>query len=70
MSHAPPDFAARPRRPAQLSTPSCSPAAEPRATEAEERLKQSVASPVKTLPFIFKPALDVPSLERLAGALV
>jgi hypothetical protein len=28
-----------------------------------------VASPVKTLPFIFKPQLDVPSLERLAGAL-
>jgi hypothetical protein len=25
---------------------------------------------VKTLPFIFKPQLDVPSLERLAGALV
>jgi anion-transporting ArsA/GET3 family ATPase len=35
-----------------------------------QRLKQTVASPVKTLPFIFKPQLDVPSLERLAGALV
>jgi anion-transporting ArsA/GET3 family ATPase len=33
------------------------------------RLKRAVSSPVKTLPFIFKPALDVPSLERLAGAL-
>jgi hypothetical protein len=29
-----------------------------------------VSVPVKTLPFIFKPSLDVPSLERLAGALV
>ena len=38
--------------------------------EQLQRLKQAVASPVKTLPFIFKPALDVPSLERLAGALV
>jgi anion-transporting ArsA/GET3 family ATPase len=35
-----------------------------------QRLKRAVASPVKTLPFIFKPQLDVPSLERLAGALV
>jgi anion-transporting ArsA/GET3 family ATPase len=34
-----------------------------------QRLKRAVASPVKTLPFIFKPQLDVPSLERLAGAL-
>jgi anion-transporting ArsA/GET3 family ATPase len=34
------------------------------------RLKGAVSSPVKTLPFIFKPQLDVPSLERLAGALV
>jgi anion-transporting ArsA/GET3 family ATPase len=33
------------------------------------RLKRAVSSPVKTLPFIFKPTLDVPSLERLAGAL-
>ncbi|HEX5893222.1 MAG TPA: ArsA family ATPase, partial [Solirubrobacterales bacterium] len=33
------------------------------------RLKRAVSSPVKTLPFIFKPSLDVPSLERLAGAL-
>jgi anion-transporting ArsA/GET3 family ATPase len=35
-----------------------------------QRLKRAVSSPVKTLPFIFKPQLDVPSLERLAGALV
>jgi anion-transporting ArsA/GET3 family ATPase len=35
-----------------------------------QRLKKAVSVPVKTLPFIFKPALDVPSLERLAGALV
>jgi anion-transporting ArsA/GET3 family ATPase len=34
-----------------------------------QRLKRAVSSPVKTLPFIFKPTLDVPSLERLAGAL-
>src|SRR5215207_5888586 len=34
-----------------------------------QRLKRAVSSPVKTLPFIFKPSLDVPSLERLAGAL-
>src|SRR4051795_2074805 len=38
--------------------------------EQLKRLKEAVASPVKTLPFIFKPALDVPSLERLSGALV
>jgi anion-transporting ArsA/GET3 family ATPase len=35
-----------------------------------QRLKRAVSTPVKTLPFIFKPQLDVPSLERLAGALV
>src|SRR4051812_30360034 len=35
-----------------------------------QRLKKAVSSPVKTLPFIFKPSLDVPSLERLSGALV
>jgi anion-transporting ArsA/GET3 family ATPase len=34
-----------------------------------QRLKRAVSTPVKTLPFIFKPSLDVPSLERLAGAL-
>jgi anion-transporting ArsA/GET3 family ATPase len=34
-----------------------------------QRLKEAVSSPVKTLPFIFKPSLDVASLERLAGAL-
>jgi len=35
-----------------------------------QRLKRAVSTPVKSLPFIFKPQLDVPSLERLAGALV
>jgi anion-transporting ArsA/GET3 family ATPase len=34
-----------------------------------QRLKRAVSVPVKTLPFVFKPTLDVPSLERLAGAL-
>ncbi|MFL5908278.1 MAG: ArsA family ATPase [Solirubrobacterales bacterium] len=34
-----------------------------------QRLKRAVTVPVKTLPFIFKPSLDVPSLERLAGGL-
>jgi anion-transporting ArsA/GET3 family ATPase len=34
-----------------------------------QRLKRRVSTPVKTLPFIFKPTLDVPELERLAGAL-
>jgi anion-transporting ArsA/GET3 family ATPase len=38
--------------------------------EQLQRLKEAVTSPVKTLPFIFKPQLDVPSLERLSGALV
>jgi anion-transporting ArsA/GET3 family ATPase len=38
--------------------------------EQLQRLKQAVASPVKTLPFIFKPQLDVASLDRLSGALV
>jgi anion-transporting ArsA/GET3 family ATPase len=38
--------------------------------EQLQRLKRSVSTPVKTLPFIFKPSLDVPSLERLSGALV
>jgi anion-transporting ArsA/GET3 family ATPase len=33
-----------------------------------QRLKRSVSTPVKTLPFVFKPSLDVPALERLAGA--
>jgi len=33
------------------------------------RLKEGVSVPVKTLPFIFKPRLDVASLERLAGVL-
>jgi anion-transporting ArsA/GET3 family ATPase len=34
-----------------------------------QRLKQAVSVPVKTLPFIFRPSLDIPSLERLSGAL-
>ena len=34
-----------------------------------QRLKRRVSSPVKTLPFIFQPRLDVPALQRLAGAL-
>jgi anion-transporting ArsA/GET3 family ATPase len=33
------------------------------------RLKRAVSVPVKTLPFVFKPTLDVASLQRLAGAL-
>ena len=33
------------------------------------RLESMVRSPIKTLPFIFKPRLDVDSLERLAAAL-
>jgi anion-transporting ArsA/GET3 family ATPase len=37
--------------------------------EQLERLNRAVSSPVRTLPFIFKPTLDVASLERLAGAL-
>jgi anion-transporting ArsA/GET3 family ATPase len=37
--------------------------------EQLQRLKKGVSVPVKTLPFIFKPRLDIPSLERLAGAL-
>jgi anion-transporting ArsA/GET3 family ATPase len=34
-----------------------------------QRLKRRVSSPVRTLPFIFKPALDVPELEQLAAGL-
>jgi anion-transporting ArsA/GET3 family ATPase len=34
-----------------------------------QRLKRRVRSPVKTLPFIFKPTLDAGELERLAAAL-
>ena len=34
-----------------------------------QRLKSAVSTPVKSLPFVFKPSLDVPSLERIAGAL-
>jgi anion-transporting ArsA/GET3 family ATPase len=37
--------------------------------EQLKRLRDRVSAPVKTLPFIFKPRLDVPSLEQLAGAL-
>ena len=33
-----------------------------------KRLKKSVSAPVRNLPFVFKPQLDVPDLERLAGA--
>jgi anion-transporting ArsA/GET3 family ATPase len=33
-----------------------------------ERLKQAVNTPVKTLPFIFKPTLDVEELRWLSGA--
>jgi anion-transporting ArsA/GET3 family ATPase len=32
-----------------------------------ERLDKSVRSPITTLPFIFKPRLDVPALRQLAG---
>jgi len=34
-----------------------------------QRLKKAVTSPVKTLPFIFKPRLNVPELEKLAAGL-
>ena len=34
-----------------------------------QRLQHSVRSPVRALPFIFKPRLDVPSLKQLAGEL-
>ena len=34
-----------------------------------ERLERSVSVPIRTLPFIFKPRLDVPALKQLAGAL-
>jgi hypothetical protein len=34
-----------------------------------KRLKKAVGSPVKTLPFIFKPKLNVPELERIAAGL-
>jgi anion-transporting ArsA/GET3 family ATPase len=34
-----------------------------------KRLKRAVKTPVRTLPFIFKPKLNVPELERIAGAL-
>jgi anion-transporting ArsA/GET3 family ATPase len=34
-----------------------------------KRLEQSVSTPIRTLPFIFKPRLDVSSLKRLASAL-
>lgn len=37
--------------------------------EQLERLKETVRQPVKSLPFIFQPRLDVPALERLAAAL-
>jgi anion-transporting ArsA/GET3 family ATPase len=34
-----------------------------------ERLKRQVSSPIRTLPFIFKPKLEVPDVQRLAAAL-
>ena len=34
-----------------------------------DRLSERVTTPVTTLPFVFKPRLGVPELERLAGAL-
>jgi anion-transporting ArsA/GET3 family ATPase len=34
-----------------------------------QRLKRRVSSPVRTLPFIFEPTLDVPELEQLAAGL-
>ena len=34
-----------------------------------QRLTRLVSTPVRALPFIFKPRLDVPALERLAAAL-
>lgn len=37
--------------------------------EQLQRLERSVSSPIRTLPFIFKPRLDVGELNRLAGAL-
>jgi anion-transporting ArsA/GET3 family ATPase len=33
-----------------------------------KRLKSGVSAPVRNLPFVFKPQLDVPDLERLAAA--
>jgi anion-transporting ArsA/GET3 family ATPase len=36
--------------------------------EQLERLRSRVSSPVKTLPFVFKPQLDVPALDQLARA--
>src|SRR5215207_7422337 len=35
--------------------------------EQLERLKRQVSSPIKSLPFIFKPKLEVPEVERLAA---
>lgn len=32
------------------------------------RLRELLRAPVKTLPFVFKPQLEVPDIERLAGA--
>ena len=34
-----------------------------------QRLDRSVRAPIRTLPFIFRPRLDVPALKQLAGAL-
>ena len=37
--------------------------------EQLQRLDRSVRAPIRALPFIFKPRLDVPALKQLAGAL-
>ncbi len=37
--------------------------------EQLQRLDRSVRAPIRTLPFIFKPRLDVPALRQLAGAM-
>lgn len=37
--------------------------------EQLQRLKSQVSAPIKSLPYIFKPKLEVPEVERLAAAL-
>ena len=37
--------------------------------EQLQRLDRSVRAPIRAMPFIFKPRLDVPALKQLAGAL-
>jgi anion-transporting ArsA/GET3 family ATPase len=34
-----------------------------------KRLRKRVSAPIKTLPFVFKPQLEVPDIERLAGGI-